>query len=75
MTVAMIGENAGLIWNALQGGALTSKALKKATKLKAEEFNQAIGWLGQKIAFFCIFLRFFLLNSFFFRTFAPRICK
>ena len=48
MTVAMIGENAGLIWNALQGGALTSKALKKATKLKAEEFNQAIGWLARE---------------------------
>ena len=48
MTVAKIGENAGLIWNALQGGALTSKALKKATKLKAEEFNQAIGWLARE---------------------------
>jgi hypothetical protein len=48
MTVEMIGENAGLIWNALQGGALTSKALKKATKLKADEFNQAIGWLARE---------------------------
>lgn len=48
MTVAQIGENAGLIWNALQGGALTSKALKKATKLKADEFNQALGWLARE---------------------------
>lgn len=48
MTAAIIGENAGLIWNALQGGALTSKALKKATKLKAEEFNMALGWLARE---------------------------
>ena len=48
MTVEMIGENAGLIWNALQGGALTSKALKKATKLKADDFNQALGWLARE---------------------------
>lgn len=48
MTVELIGENAGLIWNALQGGALTSKALKKATKLKADEFNQALGWLARE---------------------------
>ena len=48
MNVEIIGENAGLIWNALQGGALSSKALKKATKLKADEFNQAIGWLARE---------------------------
>ena len=48
MTVEMIGENAGLIWNALQGGALTSKALKKASKLKADDFNQALGWLARE---------------------------
>lgn len=48
MTTAQIGENAGLIWNALQGGALTSKALKKATKLKADDFNQALGWLARE---------------------------
>lgn len=48
MNVELIGENAGLIWNALQGGALSSKALKKATKLKADEFNQAIGWLARE---------------------------
>jgi hypothetical protein len=48
MTVELIGENAGLIWNALQGGALSSKALKKATKLKVDEFNQAIGWLARE---------------------------
>lgn len=48
MNAELIGANAGLIWNALQDGALTTKALKKATKLKADEFNQAIGWLARE---------------------------
>lgn len=48
MTTAQIGENAGLIWNALQGGALTLKALKKATKLKNDELFLAIGWLARE---------------------------
>ena len=48
MTVEMIGENAGLIWNALQGGALTTKALKKATKLKEADLNLALGWLARE---------------------------
>ena len=53
MITTKIGENAGLIWNALQGGALTAKALKKATKLKNDELNLALGWLARegKIAF------------------------
>ncbi len=53
MITAKIGENAGLIWNALQGGALTTKALKKATKLKEAELNLALGWLARegKISF------------------------
>ena len=48
-----IGENAGLIWSALQGGALAQKALKKATKLKDADLNLALGWLARegKIAF------------------------
>ena len=37
MITTKIGENAGLIWNALQGGAHTLKALKKATKLKNDD--------------------------------------
>ena len=41
MITSKIGENAGLIWNALQGGALTTKALKKATKLKEADLNLA----------------------------------
>lgn len=53
MITSKIGENAGLIWTALQGGALTNKALKKATKLKEADLNLALGWLARegKIAF------------------------
>ncbi len=53
MITIKIGENAGLIWNALQGAALTLKALKKATKLKNDDLNLALGWLARegKVAF------------------------
>lgn len=53
MITTKIGENAGLIWNTLQGGALTTKALKKATKLKNDDLNLALGWLARegKVAF------------------------
>ena len=53
MITTKIGENAGLIWNALQSGALTLKALKKATKLKNDELYLALGWLAReaKVAF------------------------
>ncbi|MBR1929646.1 MAG: winged helix-turn-helix domain-containing protein [Paludibacteraceae bacterium] len=53
MLTAKIGENAGLVWNALQGGALTVDAIKKATKLKVADLNMALGWLARegKIAF------------------------
>ncbi len=53
MLSVKIGENAGLVWNALQGGALSTKALKKATKLKEADLNLALGWLARegKIAF------------------------
>ena len=53
MITTKIGENAGLIWNALQGGALTTKALKKATKLKNDDLNLALGWVARegKVAF------------------------
>ena len=48
MITTKIGENAGLIWNALQGGALTLMALKKATKLKNDDLNLALGWLARE---------------------------
>lgn len=53
MLTAKIGENAGLIWTALQGGALTEAALKKATKLKVADLNLGLGWLARegKISF------------------------
>ena len=53
MLTNKIGENAGMVWQALQGGALTTKALKKATKLKEAELNLALGWLARegKVAF------------------------
>ena len=53
MLTTKIGENAGLIWQALQGGALTTKARAKATKLKVADMNMALGWLARenKIAF------------------------
>lgn len=51
--ITTIGQNAGLIWGALQNGALELKALKKATKLKNEELYLALGWLARegKVAF------------------------
>ncbi len=51
--ITKIGENAGLLWNALQNGAQGVKALKKATKLKNDELYLALGWLARegKISF------------------------
>ena len=46
--ITKIGENAGLIWGALQNGAQGLKALKKATKLKNEELYLALGWLARE---------------------------
>ena len=51
--IEKIGSNTGLIWGALQNGALELKALKKATKLKNDELAFALGWLARegKVAF------------------------
>ena len=46
--ITKIGENAGLVWGALQNGAQDQKALKKATKLKNDELAFAIGWLARE---------------------------
>lgn len=43
-----IGENAGLVWTALQGGELNVKAVKKATKLTEKDLNLALGWLARE---------------------------
>ncbi len=46
--ITKIGENAGLVWGALQNGALGVKAIKKATKLKNEDLYLALGWLARE---------------------------
>ena len=49
-----IGQDAGLVWAALENkGRLELKALKTATKLKDKELMLALGWLARegKLAF------------------------
>jgi len=48
--IELIGTNAGVVWNALNnGGKMTLKALKKATKIKAEkDMYAALGWLAKE---------------------------
>ena len=49
MNIEVIGINAGLVWNALNGnGKLTLKEIKKATKLKEKEIYAALGWLARE---------------------------
>ncbi len=43
-----IGNNAGLIWTALEGGELNVKAVKKTTKLTEKDLNLALGWLARE---------------------------
>ncbi|MDD2285856.1 MAG: winged helix-turn-helix domain-containing protein [Paludibacter sp.] len=43
-----IGTNAGLVWQALQGGEQNVKAVKKATKLTEKDLNLALGWLARE---------------------------
>ena len=53
--IELIVTNAGKVWNALHdGGKMSLKALKKATKIKAEkDMYAALGWLAKegKLAF------------------------
>ena len=42
-----IGNNAGLIWSALEEGELNVKAVKKVTKLAEKDLNLALGWLAR----------------------------
>ncbi len=48
--IELIGTNAGKVWNALHdGGKMSLKALKKATKIKAEkDMYAAMGWLAKE---------------------------
>ena len=43
-----IGENAGVVWNALSNGQLEIGALKKAVKLTEKDLYAAIGWLARE---------------------------
>lgn len=48
--IEIIGNNAGLVWNALSANnGLSIKALKKATKIsKEKDLYAALGWLGRE---------------------------
>jgi hypothetical protein len=48
MFTEKIGTNAGLIWNSLQDGELSIKAVKKTTKLTEKDLNLALGWLARE---------------------------
>lgn len=48
MLLEKIGNNAGLVWAALEGGELNIKALKKATKLTEKDLGLALGWLARE---------------------------
>lgn len=48
MLSVTIGNNAGLIWSALQNGQLNVKAVKKITKLNEKDLNMAFGWLARE---------------------------
>lgn len=48
--IEIIGTNAGLVWQALsEGGKMSVKAVKKATKIKTEkDVYAAFGWLAKE---------------------------
>jgi hypothetical protein len=48
--IELIGTNAGLVWNVLnEGGEMSMKDVKKATKIKTEkDLYAAIGWLAKE---------------------------
>ena len=49
MEINNIGNNAGLIWNALnENGRMTETKLKKETALASADFYAALGWLARE---------------------------
>lgn len=48
MLIEKIGINAGLVWNVLENGEASLKAVKKATKLTEKDLNLALGWLARE---------------------------
>ena len=49
MEINNIGNNAGVVWNALNAnGKMTETKLKKETGLGSSEFYTALGWLARE---------------------------
>ena len=49
MEINNIGNNAGIIWNALNtNGKMTESKLKKETGLASADFYTALGWLARE---------------------------
>ena len=49
MEINNIGNNAGVIWNALNtNGKMTETKLKKETGLASADFYTALGWLARE---------------------------
>ncbi|MDR1652160.1 MAG: winged helix-turn-helix domain-containing protein [Prevotellaceae bacterium] len=49
MNVEKIGINAGVVWKALEGSKdLSTKDLKKETKLTEKDLSYALGWLARE---------------------------
>ena len=49
MEINNIGNNAGLVWNALNAnGKMTETKLKKETGLASADFFAALGWLARE---------------------------
>ena len=49
MEINNIGNNAGLVWNALNSnGKMTETKLEKETGLASAEFFAALGWLARE---------------------------
>lgn len=54
INIDTIGQMAGLVWNAAaEADTLSTKQIKKVTKLKDKELYAALGWLARegKISF------------------------
>ena len=48
MEKQMIGENAGIVWRALDNNTLSWEELVKSTELNPMELACAIGWLARE---------------------------
>ncbi len=49
MLTPTIGENAGRIWQLLEGnGGMSPSAIAKQLKLKASDVDRAVGWLARE---------------------------